>query len=96
MRWETAAAPSSHAGGRGALTAEDVKKWLNDAEQLETADSTVRKGIITLERLFDGADAGGKHSDRDSPVTELPQSVQSGDVDTLSVEGSGGHQTDRL
>ena len=47
-----AASPSSHAGGRGALTAEDVKKWLNDAKQLETADSTVRKGIITLERLL--------------------------------------------
>ena len=47
-----AAAPSSHAGGRGALTAEDVKKWLNDAKQLETADPTVQRGIITLERLL--------------------------------------------
>ena len=47
-----AAAPSSHAGGRGALTAENVRKWLADAEQLETADPTVQRGIITLERLL--------------------------------------------
>ena len=47
-----AAAPSSHAGGRGALTAENVRKWLADAEQLETADPTVQRGIIALERLL--------------------------------------------
>ena len=46
------ASPSSHAGGCGALTAEDVRRWLADAKRLETTDSTVQKGIIALERLL--------------------------------------------
>ena len=53
MRWEdAAAAPSSHAGGRETLMAEDVRKWLADAEGLERTDPTVQRGIITLERLL--------------------------------------------
>ena len=47
-----AASPSSHAGAPETLTAEDVKKWLNDAKRLETADPTLQKGIIALERLL--------------------------------------------
>ena len=47
-----AASPSSHAGGREALTAEDVRKWLADARGLATTDPTLQKGIIALEQLL--------------------------------------------
>ena len=49
---DAAASPSSHAGGRETLMAEDVRKWLADAEGLERTDPTVQRGIITLERLL--------------------------------------------
>ena len=47
-----AASPPSHAGGRGTVTAEDVREWLAHAKALVTTDPTVRRGIIVLERLL--------------------------------------------
>ena len=50
---DAVAAPSSHAGGRGALTAENVRKWLADAEQAGDGQiQPCRRGIIALERLL--------------------------------------------
>ena len=46
------ASPPSRAPGLEALTAEDVWRWLADAEKLEVTDPTVRRGIIALERLL--------------------------------------------
>ena len=39
-------------GGLETLTAEDVRKWLADAQELETTDSAVKRGIIALKRLL--------------------------------------------
>ena len=46
------AAPPSRVDGRDALTAEEVRLWLADAEELDTTDPTAQRGIITLERLL--------------------------------------------
>ena len=49
---DAAASPSSHAGGRETLMAEDVRKWLADAEGLERTDPTVQRGKLMLEQLL--------------------------------------------
>ena len=44
---------------------------------------------------LDSADTGAEPSDRDDFIAELPESVQSGDVDTVSVRRPGrGHVDD--
>ena len=88
-----AASPPSRAGIFGTFTAEDMKKMaVADAKQLDQTNPSVQNGIIALERLLTALTQAPSLSNRDGSVAELPESVQSGDLDTVSVRCSGrGH-----
>jgi hypothetical protein len=47
-----AASPSSQADGLETFAAERVRAWMDAAEELDTTDPTVQKGIIVLEKLL--------------------------------------------
>ena len=67
-----AASPSSHAGGCGALTAEDVRKWLADAEGLERTDPTVQRGKLMLEQLLTTLTQGSSIPDETALLPNYP------------------------
>ena len=46
------AAPSSQLDGLETFTAERVRSWLADAKGLDTTNTTVQRGILTLEQLL--------------------------------------------
>ena len=61
-----------------APTRADVAQWLAQAQTLDLTDATWQRGVLFLEATFGGAD-----TERDDAVAELPESVQSGDVDSV-------------
>ena len=76
----TAAAPALYAQSSEMLTTADVKQWLTQAQQLNLTDVTSQRGILFLEQLL--ATLTPKET---GTVAQLPESIQSGDVDTVSV-----------
>ena len=75
-----AAAPSAQPEALNLLMASEVKQWFSQAQQLALTDPTYLRGVTVLEQLYDSVE-----SERDSAVSKLSESVQPGDVDTLSV-----------
>ena len=47
-----AGAPSKHAQAMSTLTANDVRQWLIQAQQLNLGDSDLRKGVAVLKQLL--------------------------------------------
>ena len=76
---DSAAAPSARHQGLGMLSANDVRRALAEARTLNLTDPVAQRGI----RYLEGA-PGGVDSERDCPVGELSESVQSRNVDTVS------------
>ena len=74
------AAPAAQPLALTMVTAADVQQWLSEARHLNLTDATSQRGIRFLEQFFGGVD-----SPRDGSVTQLPQPVQPGDMDTVSV-----------
>ena len=76
---DAAAALALHPQVFGMLTAADVQEWLSQAQGLELTDATLQRGVIFLEKLL----AVLTH-ERNALVAQLPQSIQSRNVDTVS------------
>ena len=80
-----AAAPSADSPDLSIISAADVAKWLALAQGLGIVDANFQRGIRFLEGLLAALDA-----ERDDAVAELPEPLQSGDVDTVSSRARGG------
>ena len=77
---KTAAAPSAHATIVEHLTATEVAQWLRAAQQTSLTDPVFQRGVEVLKHLL--ALLVPKET---SVVSQLPEPVQSGDLDTVSV-----------
>ena len=79
------AAPSAYSPELLNINASDVaRNGLHSHSGLGVADVNFQRGIRFLDRFACGIDAG-----RDDTVAELSESLQSGDVDTLSSRARG-------
>ena len=65
------------------LSVKNVQQWLTQAQQLDLTDATSQRGIHFLEQLLSDVS-----TDRDSIVAELPESIQSRNMDTVSTRSS--------
>ena len=83
-----AAAPSADPRALAMLTAKDVGEWLAQAQGLDLTDATSRS--------FLGASSGSADPERDHAFTELSESIQPGDVDTVPVGGGCFRDADYL
>ena len=83
-----AAAPSLHPQTLAMLTTADVQSWLTQAQHLNLTDIVSQKGIRFLEQLLTVVDTG-----KNGAVAELSESIQPGDVDTISI-GKSQRRTD--
>ena len=79
------AAPSAYSPELSIISAADVERWLTDAQGLSIGDANFQRGIRFLEQFACGVDA-----ERNDAVAELPEPLQSGDVDTVSSRARGG------
>ena len=86
-----AAAPSLHSQFLGEFTVAEVKLWLSQAQRLDLTDPRGPQG----DSLF-RATPRSTTPERNRPLAQLPKSVQSRDVDTLSVSGGRFRDTDHL
>ena len=77
---DVAAAPSLHPQALAMFTAADVGQWLVQAQTLDPDGCNVAAGSAFLEPTSGGAD-----TERDGNIAELPEPVQPGDVDPVSV-----------
>ena len=75
-----AAAPLTQSQVLEMFTAADVKLWLTHAQGLDLTDATTLKGHSLLRATPRSTDP-----ERNNAAAQLSQSVQSGDVDTVSV-----------
>ena len=75
-----AAAPAAQPQGPKTLTAVEVQGWLTDARSLEVRDPIMKRGFVVLEQLLDIP-----HPKRDGTISKLSKSVQSRDMDSVSV-----------
>ena len=74
-----AGAPLIDLGGTDMLRTTQVNEWLEEARRLDLADPAIPKGYRVFGESFGGVDTG-----TDGVAAELPESVQSGDVDPVS------------
>ena len=101
-----AASPPSRAAGLGSLTAEDVREWLAEAKRLETTDSTVQNGIITLKRLVSALTANStiptetallpNYPNPFNPETWIPYQLKTPADVTLTVHNVDGETVQTL
>ena len=75
-----AAAPSAHPQALEVLTVTDVRQWLTQAQHANLTDITTQRGILLLEQLL-----AALVPKKNITIAELPQSLQSRDVDSLSL-----------
>ena len=86
-----AAAPSAQPQVPETLTAVEVQGWLTDARALEVRDSIVKRGFLVLEQLLVSL------TPRETELlVKLPESVQPGDMDTVSISGGCFRDVDHL
>ena len=88
---DAAAAPSAHPQVLEFFTAADVQQWLIQALQLSLTDVRAQRGHSLL-----GTSLGSTNANRDGTIGQLPKSVQSGDLDTVSTRGICGCHADYL
>ena len=79
---EPAAAPSAQPQVLETPTAVEVQGWLTNARALEVKNTIMKRGIMVLEQPL-----GIPDTNKNGIVTKLPESVQSRDVDSVSVGG---------
>ena len=79
------AAPSAYSLDPSIISAADVERWLAGAQGIGVGDANFQRGIRFLEQFACGVDA-----ERDDAVAELPEPLQSGDMDTVPPRAGGG------
>ncbi len=78
------AAPSAYSLDLSMISAADVERWLALAQESDIGDANFQRGDPLPPTVACGVDA-----ERDGAVAELPEPLQSGDVDTVSSRARG-------